>query len=657
MAYPDYSIVIICVTEGGVTTDYAKSFFTKALAEKYYRKAVSEGKRAFLYEKPVPTKFTRNDAQKIAVNTEKAAFALAVTTPSSGDTSGTTATVKEAVHKFASFQIETAFLILETIQTANFKIGEKVYTVYDNAFNKFRQFVGWEYTPINTVAATLTITNKRIVIKHNGSGGFLAPVITKLWPNKDEAIDDQPVPVQINLQDGPSVQIGLKTQRRTYDGTEFGQPEVQNFYLWVPSGTTLHETETLLYKSDGDGWYIIETKPVDPENPPPPPPPNPNCPAAGTVLGVGISNPVYCTFTDAQGYSQYAIVGSEIYPTIADGNCDSNLGTKYNEYLPHGTVVMEDEGYFYKSDNLGGVFQMAKPPVEPPVEPPPPPCPPAGSIISTERTPDPAIQGNDTEAGDFEYVGVFKVRNTIADGGCGYSIGPETTEYQDANVFIKETVREDLGFVYTILTDVNGGWKREVSEIPTDCASTGNCPPDVDNPNMQTGNQQQATIPDYPNTDDTCSEGPLDSYKRNENGLFVGTRLAGKRRIAVPLNGPATGWSRSASESGTYTMMFTTGYQWKNRKISNGPSAVGEPCKGWRDEDNDAPSCYGLPLGEVAFPAGRAMASLSGGTGGEEIQMFYKVRAGTTSLSLDRYESKRFYARHNGLGGITWHAI
>ena len=58
MAYPDYSIVIISVTTGGVTTDYASAFYNEQLAQKFYDKAISEGKRAFYFEKPTPSKFS-----------------------------------------------------------------------------------------------------------------------------------------------------------------------------------------------------------------------------------------------------------------------------------------------------------------------------------------------------------------------------------------------------------------------------------------------------------------------------------------------------------------------------------------------------------------------------------------------------------------------
>jgi hypothetical protein len=66
MAYPDYSIVIVETTDAGVTTPATSLWSSAADAKAFYVTAVNGGKRAFLYEKPQPTLFNRNDEQPLA---------------------------------------------------------------------------------------------------------------------------------------------------------------------------------------------------------------------------------------------------------------------------------------------------------------------------------------------------------------------------------------------------------------------------------------------------------------------------------------------------------------------------------------------------------------------------------------------------------------
>lgn len=669
MAYPDYSIVIICVTEGGVTTDYAKSFFTKALAEKYYRKAVSEGKRAFLYEKPQPTKFRRNNAQKIAISTEKAAFALAVTTPSSGDTSGTTAIVKEAVHKFASFQIDTAFGILETIQTANFKIGEKVYEVYDNAFNKFRKFIGWEYNAINSVAATLTISNKQIVIKHNGSGGFLAPVITKLWPNKDEFVDEQPVPVMISIgtNNATQVQVGLKTVRKTYDGTQYGTPTQENFFMWVPAPTSLLIQDEIEYLSDGEGWYT--TRDVSPDS---------NCDPVGTVYSLVSTTPI--TTNLSQHGSEYAnitvVVGDEYVELVADGVCGEQEATR-QEYLPHGTIVYEnDTDWFKKSVGNLDTYKESKNPVDPndPNDPQDPPADPDidpatgcayyGVILSTSEVDGETVIGTDNQYGEYSYIGSKKVTDTIANGNCGNFEGEERIEWTPVGTVYGERTDEidDDGdgqtetVTLTQIADVNGGYTilRSTDERPYDPETDGDSGEEQD-PTPEGGTNPPsdpcANLPECP----PCPEGPAGTYRKTPAGAFVGTKVTTEhRRFDIPL--PA-GFRVISTRTAPASKSFITGDRWSGRQISNGCGL------GWTPEIAAEDSTWSQPPNAVAKKQG---TGANDGSTPSFVYKFYKFVTGPTknpaegTLGLANkylYIEQQFIATHDGVGGINWKTL
>lgn len=67
MAYPAYSIVIVETTVDGVTTRNSTAHMTASDARATYDTATNAGKRAFLYEQPSPTNFSRKDSQPLAV--------------------------------------------------------------------------------------------------------------------------------------------------------------------------------------------------------------------------------------------------------------------------------------------------------------------------------------------------------------------------------------------------------------------------------------------------------------------------------------------------------------------------------------------------------------------------------------------------------------
>ena len=67
MPYPSYSIVVIETTVSNTTTSETITFKKNEDAFIVYENAVRAGKRAFLYEKPQPTKFKRNNSQPFSV--------------------------------------------------------------------------------------------------------------------------------------------------------------------------------------------------------------------------------------------------------------------------------------------------------------------------------------------------------------------------------------------------------------------------------------------------------------------------------------------------------------------------------------------------------------------------------------------------------------
>ena len=63
MPYPDYSIVVTETTTNGVTESDTRLFMSASAAKDFFNVQISNNKRAFLYEKPQPTLFNRNDSQ------------------------------------------------------------------------------------------------------------------------------------------------------------------------------------------------------------------------------------------------------------------------------------------------------------------------------------------------------------------------------------------------------------------------------------------------------------------------------------------------------------------------------------------------------------------------------------------------------------------
>lgn len=343
MAYPDYSVVIISVTEGGVTTDFSKAFFNDELANKYYKQAISEGKRAFYYERPSPSKFNRNDQVPLVENVEKSLELLPVETPSLAGNNGQPTISREDSSYSISFSVETALNAIENFQTSALKNGERIYNVYSSGWRKIREFIGIEYMPVLTNAATLTFSNKTIVIKHNGEGGFIPPIITKLWPSMGDYVDGAPIPQFVEIE-STQVQVGTKIVRSTYDGTQFGVPSQSELFQWVPAGTIIRtsSTEDGKYTSNGNGGYdfVYDT--------------------TGTVYSQVSQSNIMFNLNDVGGPYQEFVIGTSFVELVANGQGQRIEATRA-VYLPSGNLLLSTETTNYKTNGSGGVNSEERP--------------------------------------------------------------------------------------------------------------------------------------------------------------------------------------------------------------------------------------------------------------------------------------------------------
>ena len=662
MPYPDYSIVIITVTEGGQTVNMTKAFYEKALAEKYYKKALEDGFRAYYFERPIPTKFAGNNEQPLVQNVEKQLIAQPVQTPTIAGATGTPTTVKEDVLKATQFTVESAFGIIETVQTASFKTGEKVFEVLNNGLTSFRRFVGYEYSLAGTVAIDVTQSNKRVIIRHDGAGFFQTPVITKLWPDKDEYEDMPPEPITTVIE-GDTVTLGLKTIRKTYDGTQFNPPTQTEFTLWVNAGVSILVKGETEYLSDGEGWYT--SRPFNP---------NTNCDPDGYFYSQVSTTPIKKALSGYGSHlaSMEVTVGDEYVEIVADGECSEEERTR-NEYLPLGTVVYEDEQYWYKTagpDLQGDIYREAKdqnPEPEDPEIDPVTGCKKAGIIINTEETDDQMTFGTDPQWGEYMYASTVTVQDEIHDGYCGTAFTPPRTEfkYQDGDFMGSKYLEGSEDALLIMTANSTGGFTIRVES--TNSGSTGEDPEGQESEwdGSRSGDTNYEE-PEFPETE--CNNPPKGEYRTTNAGRFVGSVCtssdgngingSGYRHVQIPLDGVAAGWKIGASVTAATTKGITTGQRWKNRKISNGPKVnATDPCPEDDDEDNNASTCYSSPPNKVSFKSGTiAYWSYDGKPIPNNAGGFFSVyRERTTdTTSLRRWESKEIYGKHDGMGGVTW---
>jgi hypothetical protein len=596
MAYPDYSIVIISVTTNGVTTDYANAFYNEQLAQKFYDKAVGEGKRAFYFEKPTPSKFVRNDAQPLKLDTEKGLEKLPIPEVSTEQKVGE---VAEVIRRYtAPIAIANAFGVQQQVDSAIYNAGVKTYEIWKN-FNNFlrRTLIGTTYTLYGTPLLTVTITNKQIQFLADGNGEFIVPpTITKLWPNKDEVEDSAPIQVLIQIEGEPAVNIGSKIVRKTYLGLSATSFNSQDIYTYVPSGTIILSTVTKYYFSDGAGWYYSTNKELPPPNPEDPNPPVNPCPNVGAEISrTWLGDLTYPIVTDT-GLETYAQIGQQYNIVTVDNDC-GYIPSVLNVYSANGNTVFETDNTWYKSNGTGGVYTQQKPTEPPPDgdgdnggggEPENPNCTQEGtelrtSVLTTET-------GYWSLAGNSgSYVSSVVTVKFYADGTCGeYQGTPENNYIPEGQVI--ETFTEGA-LSYTVFATISGNWSHY--ESPSWDDSGDDWGPN-DNRDVPDGNF------DFPSNEPCPPAAYGDKtttsvFKSTPSGDIIGNIR--ERIITVPL--PNGVYVNSITQLGgampSNTISVKTGGQYSGRLLSNGSC-------GWIPETPNVPETWRFP--NICFPAG-----------------------------------------------------
>ena len=347
MAYPDYSIVIISVTTNGVTTDYASAFYNEQLAKKFYTKAINDGNRAFYFEKPKPSKFTRNDAQPLKINTEAGAENNPISEVSTEQKVGE---VMEFIRNGTPvIMIGNALGVQEEVDSQLATLGERTYEIWKNFNNFLRRAVGMEtFTPYGTPVLTITKSNKRVTWKADGLGQFvLIPDIEKIWPDKDETEDSGTTQVIFQI-DGYSINVGTKIVRKTYLGLSATSFTSEDIYNYIEDGTIVLETDSKIYRSDGNGEATPEDKDGGGGGGDDDDDDDDNNPAEGTNLGPDSNDPCYDRIAN----------GSGGYTLQSNGSCDDDD----NDHPTAGTdlgVDPNDACYNLIADGMGGSTQQS----------------------------------------------------------------------------------------------------------------------------------------------------------------------------------------------------------------------------------------------------------------------------------------------------------
>jgi hypothetical protein len=593
MAYPDYSIVIISVTTGGVTTDYASSFYNEQLAQKFYDKAISEGKRAFYFEKPTPSKFARNDAQPLKQNTEAGLENAPV--PSVEENSQPVQSLGEiaeevyhsaektftdavgTIRTYQKFQIEVAKRYFDTFYVGPFKFFKKVFNRVVNE-------------PAEVVVAIDIITNKKITVKHNGNGGFNI-VVEKLWPDKGETLLDDAGEILITLiEDYSVIGIGTKQLKKVFGGasiSDFVLTEINNY---IPEGTIVYETDYKIYRSDGHGWVTVENKeqpPVDPSDPDGGDDENNPCPSSGTeVSRVWIQDAVYPIVTDT-GLETFVVTGGQYSVTVVNDQCGYDVYVEYT-YTPSGTVLYETDTNFYKSSGDGGVYSESKDNDNPDdddgdnenngdngndcnQQ--------AGEFIRTEQVEGSAITtqwfvGDQTGS----YQSSVQERDITTDGQCGENEGSETTKYIDENSILANV--NYGGFNYVVYTTSNGGWTYAESWNSEQSDDTSG-DSDVPDGNFEFPSNEPCTPAGYGDKISTSC------FKSTPSGDIVGMLRERKINVSMPSGVYTTSISTGAGMPPS-VIEVSTGHQWFGRYLADGQC-------GWTPETPNVPETWRFP--------------------------------------------------------------
>lgn len=589
MAYPDYSIVIVSVTENGVTNDYANAFYNDNLAKKYYEQAVGEGKRAFYFEKPLPSKFVRNDLQPLKVNTEKGQENVAQPSLNSGELVPNGVEIEE-IKIDISLTVQDSKNVNITVTKKDVFVGTKLYDTFLIGPQKFfkKLYRSTTYEPVGLIGVE-TRTNKRITFTHNGSGGYTHQV-EKLWPNKDETQDTEggPIIIQIEEQD---FTVGSKILRKTFRGNSAQDfiSEFVNSYITV--GTTILETDFKVYRADGMGWYSVYDKPNS----------NQPCPNVGEVKNSFFLSDLVSPITKEDGLTSFVLVGYKWNDVVVDSECNDR-DTEVDRYKPAGTKVDEDSTYDYFSDGQGGTTRTLKVVDEGgggndgnnggPEN--PPPCPPEGTIIRTEKKEGSEVfrpwgnsyyqvvyglNPNDWTGGGGQYLSHWTVVNIVADGNCGEEEVEEGKEYTPSGTVFATVIGTGMASDYIIEWFVDGYEynNRKIPKSSTDYPSG--------DPSPRGGDPSDPKVPDGPSPptppNQPCPPRGEYPYKSDNDFIKMGGSIVSNGSTVVERSGvlPAPfRWKKNMSKT---TLPFYTGVKWAGRKLHDGkcgeyPEPTGE---------------------------------------------------------------------------------
>ena len=560
MAYPDYSVVIVSVTVNGVTTDYAQSFFNDELAKKYYKQSVSEGKRAFYYEKPRPTRFVRNDDQPLKANTEKGQENQTLQSVGSGqEVAGED--IEEDILKSAEAVFTDSMGAIKTIAKHNVLVAKKVWNVWFVGPFRFwkKVFNSIVNEPSDVVIGVDIITNKKITFKHDGNGGIKFEV-EKLFPDKGEILLDDAINKFIEVTEFINpIAIGTEVKEKLFGGLSANDFTVRSIYTWIPAGVIVAENDTHILRSDGNGWVTMHIK--EQTNPPP-------CPNVGSIAFESYVSDITSPVQFANGELSFVIVGYKYDVGVVNQNCDIDRSFD-DRYIPAGTKVAEDYMWNYFSDGEGSTTSGLK-------EgdggggdngggdgggEDPPPCPMQGEVLRTE------VLNTDGDIGSYElngYSGTYRRQTTtrewLANGYCDEIAGNDTTEYTPQGTFIT-TVPKDAGSEYELYVGPSGGW--EYREVPIW----------TDNSDERDGDIADPEVPDiqYPEgpSSEPCPQrtqypyGSISDFKLVSGWPTGGTTFV-ERNGVLP---SGFFWRRDMSAT---TMKFKTGRKWFGRQLHDG---------------------------------------------------------------------------------------
>ena len=644
MAYPDYSIVIVDVTNNGVTAPLSMSFYDNAVAKKVYNDAVASNKRAFIFEKPKATDFARNDALPL-VDARASEAAMLVAAPI------TDWTGNPQVDRVLNAELEVINAYYDLVKATGEKvadgyvaIGSRLRTTYQKA-NGFiyHLFDNIQFEAAGSVKFSVSIDHKTYKVETTGSIA-LSTSITN---------DCAEYGTYVHTTDGHTVYVNLHEAEyllgtfiiNFYADGECGEYEERE-YTYVPEGTMLGSwnapngnNET--YYSNGTGWYYIQYMNGEPTQ----------CPDAGIE-----NNPL--NRTEGEGIRYFLgerefITGNAYQKWVTDGNCGEEQIT-VREYLPAGTELLREvsnNGYVttvYTSNGNGGVDVNVddQTPPPPPTNPDPHEnyagycadnpndpicqCPAEGATSDWLGVPFPAT----VEAYDLEFGINLTQENagtkhfpSIANGQCGFN-KDETGMTIEWNVSEGDTLdgsydpSEDCSTGGTIFNFAPNGQVQSIYIAPVRLASVGQYPSKVNvNPNP---NQ-------YPNI----------------NSWYVGTQQLQTNRSGGK-GTPLTAAEKEIYQKGDYRVDINGAYvyaYWSYR-LNVGVAKTNQSFTGfWTTFDAQRVQSIENEALKALFPAD---CPFSGGTS----KQFPNVRVGRDKLGNEYITGIIYYGRQ-----VAWNKL